>query len=142
MVGDPFVALLESFADALERQPVLAERIAATLAEPLAAALAMRRPEPARVARMTVRAYSVHAGISERTLRYYLREMEEGVHFVRVGRRRGRILIEADAADAWCASRATSKESQHQESSTYEEVVTNEIVRRRAHVALKKRGLR
>lgn len=73
--------------------------------------------------------------MSERTIRYDIEKMEEGRHFHRAGRRGGRVVIHVQEADDWYAQRASKRDV----AASVEELAVDEVTRRRARVALKKR---
>ena len=88
---------------------------------------------------MSVDEYSRHARVSSRTIRGYIsRDMVEGEHFHREGRTGRRVIVHVEAADAWRASRRFAKNKER----SLDDLATNDVLRRRAHVALKKAGFR
>lgn len=88
---------------------------------------------------MTVDEYAEHARVSSRTIRGYVAcGMLEGEHFHREGRTGRRVIIHVTSADSWRASRRFAKNEEH----ALHDLATNEILRRRAHAALKKTGAR
>lgn len=82
----------------------------------------------------TVAQYAASRSVSERTIRYDIKAMKEGTHFHKVGRKRRRVVIHVQEADAWYAQRAVSRDT-----ASVEQLAVDEVTRRRARVALKKR---
>lgn len=108
---------------AIEEQPALARRLA----------LVLRSLEPRRY--MSVKEYAKHANVSERTVGIAIDSgMEEGRHYHRAGRTGRRVIMHVDEADAWFESRRFAKSDER----TAHDSVTNEVLKRRALVALKK----
>jgi hypothetical protein len=84
---------------------------------------------------MSVTQYAVYRCVSDRTIRYDLQKMEEGKHFHLAGRRGGRVVIHVQEADAWYKERSTERAGAR----SIEMLAVDEVTRRRARVALKKR---
>lgn len=125
-------ALAESFAtlivQILERRPDLVQRLRALCPEGTRAPLTV-------VEHMSVAAYAAHRCVSERTVRYEVKQMTEGVHYHRAGRQRRRVVIRVQEADRWHAENIPRAERQR----GLEELAVDEVTRRRARVALAKR---
>lgn len=122
-------AALAAVAAVLRRRPELAQTLCELLAAPASA------PAPTTVTYLPPAKYAAHRSVSERTIRYDLQEMEEGKHFQRAGRKGGRIVVHVQQADAWYAERSRSIAP----TSSIEQLAVDEVTRRRARVALKKR---
>ena len=84
---------------------------------------------------MSIAQYAVYRCVSDRTVRYDIEKMEEGKHFHRAGRKGRRVVIHVQKADAWYAQRAGKRDA----AASVEELAVDEVTRRRARVALKKR---
>jgi hypothetical protein len=84
---------------------------------------------------MSVDEYARHGRISSRTVRYLVKAMTENVHFHRDGRTGRRVLIHVREADAWRAARKPAR-ARAQDTA---QLAIDEVTRRRAHVALRKR---
>ncbi len=63
-----------------------------------------------------------------------LKDMTEGVHFHRDGRRARRVIIHVREADRWLPQRAHVRKNQ----GSIEELAIDEVTRRRASMALKR----
>lgn len=122
------VALI-AVVEALRRRPDLTQAPCELLARPVVASA----PAPANF--LSVAEYAIHRSVSERTVRYDVQQMEEGKHFQRAGRKGGRIVIRVPEADAWYAERSRSVAP----AASLDEIAVDEVTRRRARVALKKR---
>lgn len=108
---------------AIEEQPAVARRLARVL----------RSLEPRRY--MSVKEYAAHANLSQRSVSLAIDDgLKEGEHFHRAGRTGRRVIIHVDDADAWFESRRFAKSEER----AGDDLVANEILRRRALVALKK----
>jgi hypothetical protein len=83
----------------------------------------------------TVAKYAAYRAVSERSISYDIKKMEEGKQFHRHGRTRRRVVIHVQEADAWYAQRAGERDV----AASVEELAVDEVTRRRARVALKKR---
>jgi hypothetical protein len=132
--------LLEAMIEELEAHPDLAGRAAYALG------VSSQQPEAAPRAQMTFAEYLARAEpLKERTLRYYLKDMVEGQHFHRQGRKGGRIIFHVAEADAFCAARrgrprnATSADAERR---TDGDMVKNEVARGLARNVLTKAGIR
>jgi hypothetical protein len=113
----------------LERRPDLAARLWNVLG-------AVAVPLPSRASEhMSVGEYAAYTRVSERTVRYQLKEMVEGVHYQRAGRKGRRVVICVAEADRWHAERVHA----HSAAGSVEELAIDEVTRRRAQVALRKR---
>lgn len=126
--------MLRATIEALEADPDLAARLRTALG--LLDGEVNGAPPPF----MSVGEYAAYARVSEKTIRAYVRDgMVEGEQFHREGRTGRRIVIHVRQADLW---RTARKPTQNPER-TLEDLATNDILRRRAQVALKKaRGSR
>lgn len=122
-------AALIAVVEVLRRRCDLAQTLRGLLATPV------RAPAPAAMAYLSLAKYAAYRSVSERTVRYDVKKMEEGRHFHRAGRKGGRIVIRVPEADAWYAERSRSKAP----ASSIEQLAVDEVTRRRARVALKKR---
>jgi hypothetical protein len=121
-------AVLSAFAAVLERRPELAERFKKLLIADV------REAQPAAPF-MSITQYAARRCLSVRSLRYDVKKMTEGVHYHRPGQKRGRVVINVEAADAWYAERSRSVAPD----SSIEQLAVDEVTRRRARVALNKR---
>ncbi len=123
--------VLHAVLELLEEEPAAAARLRQAVA---------LRPEERRGEKfMNVVTYAAHAKVCDRTIRNLLPKMTEGIHFHRDGRKGRRIIIHVEEADAWRSSRRFAGRSDNQ---AVADLATNEVLRRRAHVALKKAGVR
>jgi len=130
---------LDTVIGILEERPAMADRFVRALR---LSPVANGAPAPTNAV-MTPAEYARHARVCERTVGYYVSEgMTEGVHFHREGRMGRRIFIHVAEADAWRASRSREVAAPKNEPKNDEELVVDEIARRRAQVALKKTGVR
>lgn len=128
---DLFVdAALTRFIGALEHRPDLAARLARAL-------LGQGRTTSSatRANFMSVAEYAAHRRVCERTVRYDLKKMIEGVHYEHAGRKGRRVVIRVSAADQWHAERIRERPA----AVSIEELAIDEVTRRRAQVALRKR---
>jgi hypothetical protein len=122
-------AALEGVVSVLEQRP--------DLREGLRKLLVLERPSVASggAAFMNVVEYARHRRVSERTIRGQLPEMTPGVHYERSGQRGRRVVIRVAEADRWHAERARERST----AVGVEELAIDEVTRRRAQVALRKR---
>src|SRR5262249_1969921 len=119
--------LLLTAIEVLERRPDLADRIRHLVVD--VADTFTRDPE-----HMTVGEYAQHRCVTERSIRYEIREqMVEGVHYHRDGRSGRRVIIHVAEADRRLAARTK------QAPRGPEELAVDEVTRRRARVALRRR---
>ncbi len=120
--------LLEVAVDVLARRPDLALKVRDALGinQTLDAA-------PAVPLFMSVAAYARHRCVSERTVRYMVKSMKEGIHYHRDGARGRRVILHVSAADKWRAERERPCTSER----TIEELTVDEVTRRRARAVLK-----
>jgi hypothetical protein len=121
--------VLGAVARVLQRHPDLAAMLQVLLRAPPSLG------PPRSQAFASVAQYAAYRSVSERTVRYDLSDMEEGKHFHRAGRKGGRVVIHVQEADAWYAQRGSRRDV----AANVEELAIDEVTRRRARVALKKR---
>jgi hypothetical protein len=120
--------LLELLLETLEHRPHLVAR--------LQRLFALQESRSIRDAQhMTVAAYARHRCVSERTIRYQVRDMLETVHYHRDGRTRRRVIIHVDAADRWNAERSQRLVAR----ATSAGLVVDQVTQFRARAALNKR---
>jgi hypothetical protein len=121
--------VLSYFVAALERRPDLAAR--------LSRMLAVEAPSAPRteVQFMSVAQYAAHRHVSERTIRYDLKKMSDGLQFERAGRAGRRIVIRVADADQW----HRDKQRERMTTKSLDDLAVDEVTRRRASVALRKR---
>lgn len=125
------VRILDSVVTELEQHPSLAARLRKVLGVTEQASLQAQ----AQAKFMSVREYAMHARVSERTMRYLLRdEMVEGIHYHRDGRTGRRVIVHVNEVDEWRASRRRTSDMNQ----SLEELASNEVLRRRAQLALRK----
>ena len=91
-LNDVAEVMLAAFVGALSRRPDLTSKLRELLSS----------PQPAELERvpnyMSVPQYAAHRCVSERTIRYSLELMTEGVHFERAGRTRRRVVFPRTAS--------------------------------------------
>jgi len=112
----------------LETRPELADRLRLLLATGT-------QKTQATKPFMSVVQYAAHRCVSERSIRYDVEKMTRGVEYQRSGRRGGRVVINVAAADAWYAERGRKIDP----TSSIEQLAVDEVTRRRARVALKRK---
>ena len=129
-VDDLLDGMVVRVIEALVRRPDLVKRLRTVVsgdatAEPLAM--------PPRF--LSVMEYARHARVSERTVRYLIKEMAEHVHFHRDGRHGRRVIIHVTEADVWRAARVRPSSGED-----IDRLAIDEVTRRRARVALRQAG--
>lgn len=125
-------SLLETLVGLLEARPSLAIRLGRAIG-----CVASTTPPLALPKYMGVKEYAAHAKVSSKTIREYVaRGMVEGEHFHRDGQTGRRVLIHVEAADSWRSTRRFAKNGKR----SLHDLATNEVLRRRAVLALKKAG--
>jgi hypothetical protein len=126
-------ALLLALVHALETDPTLAERLRTAIVLP-----GHPDPTPQADTYMKVTEYAARARVSAKTIRHHVQHgMVEGEHYLREGRTGRRIVIDVRKADAWRAARRSAPTERR----SLEDFATNDLLRRRAQIALKKRGV-
>lgn len=121
--------MLEIVVTGLEGRPELAARLSRAITSGVSS--------PRLPRYMSIDEYARHSRVSTRTIRKYIKAgMIEGEHFHREGQTGRRYTIRVEAADAWRASRRFAKNDER----SLHDLGTNEILRRRAALALKKSG--
>jgi hypothetical protein len=120
--------LLVTLVQTLERRPDLVARLRALLGigAPVVA--------PPSSELMSVAEYADYRRVSERTVRYQVKQMTRGVHFHREGLKGRRVVIQVREADRW-REEAASKQTR---AANIEELAIDEVTQRRARVALNK----
>jgi hypothetical protein len=127
--ADVTEALLVTVVQSLERRPDLVAR--------LRSLLGVITPAPTTPSSelMSIAEYARYRRVSERTVRYNLKQMVEGVHFHREGRAGRRVIIQVHEADRWRAEKVRKPNG----ALTNEDLAIDEVTRRRARVALNNR---
>jgi hypothetical protein len=96
---------------------------------------------PAEVSKpthMSIAEYALHRRVSERTVRYMLKDMTEGVHFHRDGRTGRRIILHVGEADRWSAKRVIATSGPSSAAVDLDQLSIDEVTRRRARNAMKR----
>ena len=126
-----FASIVEAVVVALEQRPDLVERLRVLLAPPVPPP----PPSSADAKFMSVAEYAKHARLSEGTIRNCLKDdFVLGEHFHRAGRSGRRVVVHVAESDAWFAARSAAQA----EARTIEQLANDELLQRRARVALRK----